>query len=49
MSYSENRGDNAPMPRGFRSLKSEWDPKQEYLNMAEASREINMYLMKYYN
>lgn len=49
MSRRGNCWDNAPMERVFRSLKSEWVPKQGYVNMEEASKDISQYLMGYYN
>lgn len=41
--------DNAPMERLFRSLKTEWIPKLGYGSFEEASRDVGMYLMAYYN
>lgn len=41
--------DNAPMERLFRSLKTEWMPTVGYLGLAVARRDIDYYLMDYYN
>lgn len=38
-----------PMERLFRSSKSEWVPSLGCHSLAEASRDINYYLMTYYN
>ena len=43
------RWDNAPMERLFRSLKTEWMPTMGYCSIAEARRDIDLYLMNYYN
>ncbi len=37
------------MERLFRSSKSEWVPSLGCHSLAEASRDINYYLMTYYN
>jgi putative transposase len=49
MSRRGNCWDNAPMERLFRSLKSEWIPASGYRSMAEAKKDIGLYLMDYYN
>jgi putative transposase len=49
MSRRGNCWDNAPMERVFRSLKTEWIPKNGYQNLAEAQADIVDYLMRYYN
>jgi len=49
MSRRGNCWDNAPMERLFRSLKYEWIPTTGYHSMAEAKKDIGLYLMDYYN
>lgn len=49
MSRRGNCWDNAPMERLFRSLKSEWIPKQGYDSLQAAQHDIGQYLMGYYN
>ncbi|NRB23153.1 MAG: IS3 family transposase [Shewanella sp.] len=49
MSRRGNCWDNAPMERVFRSLKSEWVPKQGYGSLDEARTDIGEFLMGYYN
>lgn len=49
MSRRGNCWDNSPMEPLFRSLKSEWVPTLGYRSLAEAQRDIGMYLMEYYN
>jgi len=49
MSRKGNCWDNAPMERLFRSLKYEWIPAMGYRSMAEAKKDIGLYLMDYYN
>lgn len=49
MSRRGNCWDNAPMERLFRSLKSEWIPRQGYGSLQEAQLDIGRYLMGYYN
>ncbi len=49
MSRRGNCWDNAPMERLFRSLKHEWVPKEGYLSIAKARKDIGAYLMGYYN
>ena len=49
MSRRGNCWDNAVMERVFRSLKSEWIPKNGYQNLATAQADIVDYLMRYYN
>lgn len=44
-----NCWDNSPMERLFRSLKTEWVPRQGYGSLSEARRDISDYLMGYYN
>ena len=49
MSRRGNCWDNAPMERLFRSLKTEWVPTTGYHSIAEARKDIGLYLMDYYN
>lgn len=49
MSRRGNCWDNAPTERFFRSLKTEWLPKQGYSNSLEAKSDIIRYLLGYYN
>ena len=49
MSRRGNCWDNAPMERMFRSLKTEWVPAIGYRSIAEARKDIGLYLMDYYN
>ena len=49
MSRRGNCWDNSPMERLFRSLKTEWVPRQGYGSLSEARRDISDYLMGYYN
>lgn len=49
MSCRGNCWDNAPMERVFRSLKTEWIPEGGYINFMEATKDIERYLMGYYN
>ena len=49
MSRRGNCWDNAPMERVFRSLKSEWVPREGYRSITEARKDIGAYLMGYYN
>ena len=49
MSRRGNCWDNAPMERLFRSLKTEWIPAMGYRSIAEARKDIGLYLMDYYN
>lgn len=49
MSRRDNRWDNAPMERLFRSLESEWIPTTGYSTFNEAQRDISYYLMTRYN
>ena len=49
MSRRGNCWDNAPMERLFRSLKSEWVPYDGYSKLVQAERDIQYYLMNYYN
>ncbi len=49
MSRRGNCWDNAPTERLFRSLKTEWVPATGYCSMAEARKDIGLYLMDYYN
>lgn len=48
MSRRGNCWDNAPVERVFRSLKTEWVPKEFYLSYEEAKQDIAAY-MQYYN
>ncbi|PIJ46173.1 transposase [Tatumella sp. OPLPL6] len=41
--------DNSPMERFFRSLKTEWVPKNGYEGKEEAQQQINDYIVNYYN
>lgn len=49
MSRKGNCWDNAPTERLFRSLKTEWVPKLGYGSIEEATLDVGMYLMEYYN
>lgn len=49
MSRRGNCWDNAPMERFFRSLKTEWMPKNGWPDYLSAKHAINNYIMKYYN
>ena len=49
MSRKGNCWDNAPTERLFRSLKTEWIPKLGYGSIEEATLDVGMYLMEYYN
>ena len=49
MSRRGNCWDNSPMERVFRSLKTEWVPKNGYRNFTEAQQAITDYLVGYYN
>lgn len=49
MSRRGNCWDNAPMERFFRSLKTEWIPKQGYACIDEAQKSITDYIIGYYN
>ncbi len=44
-----NCWDNSPMERFFRSLKTEWVPGNGYAGKDEARRQINDYILNYYN
>lgn len=44
-----NCWDNSPMERFFRSLKTEWVPANGYAGKDEARRQINDYILNYYN
>ncbi|MGP0837935.1 IS3 family transposase [Serratia sp. CY85251] len=44
-----NCRDNSPMERFFRSLKTEWVPANGYVGKDEARRQINRYILNYYN
>lgn len=48
MSRRGNCWDNAPMERCFRSLKTEWMPKEGYDNIEQARADIMSYI-EYYN
>ncbi len=41
MSCRENRWDNAPMERVFRSFKTEWVPRTGYMTGLQAQRDIS--------
>lgn len=49
MSRKGNCWDNAPMERLFRSLKTEWMPRQGYRSVQETIQDVGEYLMGYYN
>lgn len=49
MSRRGNCWDNAPTERFFRSLKSEWIPKNSYQNIHEAKADVLRYVNHYYN
>jgi len=49
MSRKGNCWDNAPMERLFRSLKTEWIPRQGYRSLQETRQDVGEYLMGYYN
>lgn len=49
MSRRGNCWDNSPMERVFRSLKTEWIPKNGYRSFIEAQQAITDYLVGYYN
>ncbi len=49
MSRRGNCWDNAPMERLFRSLKSEWMPRDGYESISAARRDAGSYLMGYYD
>ena len=49
MSRRGNCWDNAPTERFFRSLKSEWIPKNGYDTMQEAKTDVLNYINQYYN
>lgn len=49
MSRRGNCWDNAPMERFFRSLKTEWMPKQGYQSFTEAKQSIVRYIVGYYS
>ena len=44
-----NCWDNSPMERFFRSLKTEWVPRNGYRYLSEAIRSVNDYVMRSYN
>jgi len=48
MSRRGNCWDNAPMERFFRSLKTEWIPKNGFTSFVDAQKEINTYIIQYY-
>jgi putative transposase len=49
MSRRGNCWDNAPMERFFRSLKSEWIPKEGYCSPERATADVLVYVNQYYN
>lgn len=49
MSRRGNCWDNAPMERFFRSLKTEWVPRNGYHNPALAKADVLRYITPYYN
>ena len=48
MSRRGNCWDNAPMERFFRSLKTEWMPKNGWPDFLSAKHAINNYILRYY-
>ena len=49
MSRRGNCWDNAPMERIFRSLKTEWIPKEHYQSYDEAENDIEKFIILHYN
>ena len=49
MSRRGNCWDNSPMEQVFRSLKSEWVPDLGYRSLPDATKDVGIYLMDYYN
>jgi putative transposase len=49
LSRRGNCWDNAPTERLFRSLKTEWMPKNGYTSLEEAKSAVSGYLLGYYN
>ncbi|EOK5721932.1 integrase core domain-containing protein [Vibrio parahaemolyticus] len=49
MSRRGNCWDSSPMERVFRSLKTEWVPKNGYRSFTEAYQAVTDYLIGYYN
>jgi len=49
MSRRGNCWDNAPMERFFRSLKTEWIPKEFYGSYEEAETDVQKYIILHYN
>ncbi len=49
MSRRGNCWDNAPMERFFRSLKTEWLPKEHYSSYDEAETDVQKYILLHYN
>ncbi len=49
MSRRGNCWDNAPMERFFRSLKTEWMPKEFYRSYDEAETDVEKYIILHYN
>jgi putative transposase len=49
MSRRGNCWDNSPMERFFRSLKTEWVPKEGYRSFVEAKHAITDYIVGYYS
>ncbi len=49
MSRRGNCWDNAPMERFFRSLKTEWLPKEHYGSYDEAETDVQKYILLHYN
>jgi len=43
------RATRPPMERLFRSLKTEWIPRQGYRSLQETRQDVGEYLMGYYN
>jgi len=49
MSRRGNCWDNSPVERFFRSLKTEWIPKEYYRSYDEAEADVHNYILRHYN
>ena len=49
MSRRGNCWDNSPVERFFRSLKTEWIPKEYYRSYDEAETDVQKYILRHYN
>jgi len=49
MSRRGNCWDNSPVERFFRSLKTEWIPKEYYRSYDEAEADVQNYILRHYN